>query len=195
MREDNLKRLIPRVALGDQKAFDEIYLSLKEQFLSLMTKHEGLDREGALDLYQEACAALYNNILSGRLTEASLTGVLLSTYLNQVGRYTLYNMRRKRQTPLVFDTEMVLSFDSEAEPQYDPVQDEKIRIVVDVVNKMEMPCSMILNLFYFRKKSQEEVARIMSYSNADSAKTQKSKCMKKLRAAVKQKFRESGYDE
>ena len=184
------KNPIDEVAKGNLSAFDKIYLSNKDQFLALMKKDEGLDVDSARDLYQEACAALYNNICTGRLTGESLGNNKLRTYLNQVGKYILYNKRRKRQVPLYFDTDKVFSFEKEEE-EYDfshEIRDARLFIVRTSVRDMPKPCSELLRLVLFLKKSHEDVARIMGYSNADSVKTQRSKCMRKLREVAEKRF-------
>ena len=184
------KNLIDEVAKGNLSAFDKIYVSNKEQFLSRMKKDEGVDGDSAQDLYQEACAALYNNICTGRLTGESLGTNKLSTYLNKVGKYILYNKRRKRQVPLYFDTDKVFSFEKEEE-EYDyshEIRDARLFIVRTSVRDMPKPCSELLRLVLFLKKSHEEVAKIMGYSNADSVKTQRSKCMRKLREVAENRF-------
>jgi len=185
-----MKNLIDEVAKGNLSAFDKIYLSNKDQFLAFMKKDEGLDGDSAQDLYQEACAALYNNICTGRLTGGSLGNNKLRTYLNQVGKYILYNKRRKRQVPLYFDTDKVFSFEKEEE-EYDfshEIRDARLFIVRTSVRDMPKPCSELLRLVLFLKKSHEDVARIMGYSNADSVKTQRSKCMRKLREVAEKRF-------
>ena len=46
----------------------------------------------------------------------------------------------------------------------------------------------LLRRFYWDRLSGVEIAQAMNYSNADSVKTQKNKCMKKLKPIV-EKFR------
>ena len=53
-----------------------------------------------------------------------------------------------------------------------------------VVAQLKPPCDKILRLFYWDRMSGAEIARVMNYSNADSVKTQKNKCMNKLKPLV-----------
>ena len=42
-------------------------------------------------------------------------------------------------------------------------------------------CRKLLLLFYFFKKNMEEIAVELNYTNADNAKSQKYKCLQKLK--------------
>lgn len=63
--------------------------------------------------------------------------------------------------------------------------EERARKVRETVNRMGLPCAPLLLKFYWDKLSWEEIAQELNYSNANSAKTQKNKCMNKLKASYK----------
>ena len=58
---------------------------------------------------------------------------------------------------------------------------EREDFVDRMVGDMKPPCSQILQMFYFDKKKGEEIAEAMGYANTDTVKTQKYKCMQKLK--------------
>ena len=62
--------------------------------------------------------------------------------------------------------------------------DYRAAIIEEVVDKMGKPCAPLLKLFYWEKKSWTDIAQELPYSGADSAKTQKNKCMGKLKVLV-----------
>lgn len=64
-------------------------------------------------------------------------------------------------------------------------QEERARKVQEIVNQMGLPCAPLLLKFYWDKLSWEQIAQELNYSNANSAKTQKNKCMNKLKASYK----------
>lgn len=64
-------------------------------------------------------------------------------------------------------------------------QEERARKVQKIVNQMGLPCAPLLLKFYWDKLSWEKIAQELNYSNANSAKTQKNKCMNKLKASYK----------
>ena len=188
MNQDRL--LIARIAEGDLRAFEQVYSRYRNPFIRLMMHEFGVKtRDDALDLFQEVCAALYNNASSGRLTADSLDKATLKTYLNQIGKYILFSKRRKRQPPLVYDTEAVLAFEGDDVP-YDKEIDDKLFVIRATVNAMPMPCSKLLDLVCFEGKSHKEVAVLMNYASPDTVKTQRSRCMQRLRELILKRYKE-----
>ena len=200
---------ITRLIDGDRQVFDVIYTTFKSQFIALFRKVQGLGREEAETLFHDSCAILLNNVESGRLTRDSIHNSQLKAYLNNTGKYILFNKRRKRQVPLSVDTDYIMTYgdlDSarkhnsksmarDSEESYDTEMDDKLFIMRTTVRDMPQPCDQLLKLVIYMKKSNKEVAEIMNYANADSVKTQRSRCMKKLRDKVKQRFKAAGYEQ
>ena len=194
---------------GDRQVFDVIYSTFKGQFVALFRKTQGLGRDEAETLYHDACAILLNNVETGRLMRDSLLNSQLKAYLNNTGKYVLFNRRRKRQVPLTVDTDYILNYgdldssrkqnnrsmalyDDEA---YDEEMDDKLFIIRTTVRDMPQPCAQLLKLVIYMKKSHKEVAEIMNYANEDSVKTQRYRCMGKLRDKVIERFKAAGYEQ
>ena len=154
-----------------------------------------LSQEDALDLYQDACTALLNNIKTGRLKEDALPDSALRSYINQTGKFILYNRRRKKAVPLTFDTDWVINLDESVPEEDDRELQDKLFIIRKAVELMPMPCSQLLELRFFKEKKGAEIASIMKYANPDSVKTQVNKCKAKLKEVILKRFRECGYDE
>ena len=187
---------VNRIIDGDSRAFDEVYKTNKAQFIALMRVSQKLSREDAEDLYHKACVVFYNNIATGRISRDSLGNTQIKAYLNNTGKYILFNERRKRQVPLSVDTERVMRLDEKTmDEEYDKEQDDKLFIIRTTVRDMPQPCARILNLAVYLKKSNKEVAEIMNYSGEDTVKTQRSRCMKKLKDKVIERFKLAGYEE
>ena len=186
---------ISRIADGNIRALDEVYRSMKPSFLVFFRSRFSMDQDSAMDLYQEAMAAMYNNIRTGRLGPDSLKGAKLSTYVLQVGKYIHLSHIRKRQVPLTFDTDFAMSLGDTLPDDEDKEKEDKLFIVRKTVETMPMPCSKLLDLQFFQEKSQKEIAVAMDYENSDSVKTQVYKCKKKLRDKIVERFKECGYDE
>ena len=47
--------------------------------------------------------------------------------------------------------------------------------------KIGEPCKGLLEAFYINKKQMQEIAVLFNYTNADNAKTQKYKCLNRLK--------------
>lgn len=67
-------------------------------------------------------------------------------------------------------------------------KEEREKKVRDVVDKIGKPCAPLLIKFYWNDLSWEQIAQDLGYSNANSAKTQKNKCMSKIKANFPYEF-------
>lgn len=56
--------------------------------------------------------------------------------------------------------------------------------VTKAIEDLPSRCNQLLKFFYWNRMSYEEIAKEMDYNNADSAKAQKNKCMRKLEQLV-----------
>ena len=54
-------------------------------------------------------------------------------------------------------------------------------LMEDAMNKIGEPCKSLLNAYYMSKKNMQEIASEFGYTNADNAKTQKYKCLVRLK--------------
>ena len=73
-------------------------------------------------------------------------------------------------------------------------REEHERIIRQLVEQVGPPCAPLLLGYLWENKSMGNLAQELGYSSADSAKTQKSKCMKKVIVFIKQKLIEYGYE-
>ena len=116
-------------------------------------------------------------------------------YLNNTGKYVLFNQRRKRQIPLYSDSDQLTENSNVDDEPYDKEYDDKLFVVRTAVRDMPEPCSKLLNLVVYQKKSHHEVAQIMNYANEDTVKAQRWRCMKKLKEVVATRLKIAGYEE
>lgn len=184
---------INRIIDGDGKAFDQMYKALKPSFIKITKSKYDMDKSEAEDLYHESLAVLYNNVATGRLERDSLPDKKLRAYVLQIAKNTLFNKRRKRQPPLVFDPNYP-NYPNPEDIPYDQEIDDKLFIIRETVRNMPNPCRDLLKLAIYEKKKNPEIASIMKYAKAASVKTQRSRCMTRLREKVKERFKMCGYE-
>ena len=60
-------------------------------------------------------------------------------------------------------------------------QIEKAETMEKALNSMGEPCKSLLEAFYLQKKSMHDIAEVFGYTNAENAKSQKYKCLMKLK--------------
>ena len=200
---------------NDQEGIREAYYAWRMPFFQTIQIRTGLDEDYLDDAYQEAVIRLQQHILTGRLTADNLQRSLLA-YLKAIGIFTAREiMRGRRELP---ESRLQLREDEDGddsladelsegeqdlgvtnEAAFDPSayydEEERERVIRNEIQLMGKPCAPLLIGFYWYQKTMEKLATELNYSNADSAKSQKAKCMKKLTTYVKHKLIEYGYGE
>ncbi len=192
------KNYIQRLIDGDNSAMNDVYSSFRGGFLSFARSSLGLKSDDASDLFQDAVICLLQNIKRGKITD--LENRQVKSYLYSAGRYIHMNRKRKGHLPLVtivWDADTDSAKIIENVPDTEDNQQEKeqrLQVLNDVVRTIPEPCSKLLDMQFFQRKKQAEIAATMGYGSADSVKTMVNRCKGKVRTIVKQRYRELGYE-
>ena len=207
--------IIKAFEVNDQQGIREAYYAWRMPFFQTIQNRTGLDEDYLDDAYQEAMIRLQQHILTGRLTTHNLQRSLLA-YLKAIGFFTAREiMRSRRELPesrlqrrtdeddddsfadelAEGDQDLGASNEAAFDPSAYYDEEERERVIRNEVQMMGKPCAPLLLGFYWDMKSMETLALELHYSNADSAKTQKARCMKRLTTYVKNKLIEYGYGE
>lgn len=167
---------------NDERVISAFYAAQRQSFFAFFRTHYSKTEEEIIDIFQDACIALWRNIYRGKLTPEGLRSTL-STYFISIGKYTM--MAKDRKFNRVLDEDEVkemmgLNDDpEELERQY-AFDDFLFRIV----QEMKPPCNSLLKAQYWDKLSGVEIAEKFGFKNADSVKAQKFKCIKKLKPLI-----------
>ena len=207
------KEIIQSFIDNNQHGIREVYYAWRVPFeqslMCLLPNTDDMD-----DAYQEAFIRLQQHILTERLTADNIQKSVLA-YFKTIGRYValeMINQRNKGQNQtddegdadtIAIKEELECSDDlmddepKSSERSFDPNDDmdtqERERIIRSLVEQLGKPCAPLLLGHLWENKSMEILAQELGYSNADSAKSQKAKCMKKVKTFVKQQLIEYGY--
>ena len=199
--------IIQAFLTNNQQGIRRAYDAWQSSFRSSILFRTHLDEDYIEDAYQEAMIRLQQHILTGRITAENLRASLL-TYLTEIGYYVALELIRGRREipetllqPSMSDNDEEKDYDltDKADEQtrqqlseglYDPMDsymdEERERVVREQVMRIGKPCAPLLLGFFWEEKSMDKLAMELGYSNADSAKSQKAKCMKKVMNYVKQ---------
>lgn len=152
------------------------------------------------DIYVDAFERMEINIRLARLTAENLT-VPLGGYLHGIAYKVAQEYLRKKELILKdnIETEQSGSDDAIVSPftetsweqhLYKPIfrntgndstfSDNDIKLIRLYVTRLTEKCRDILRLFYYEELSMSDIATRLNYKNANTAKTQKNKCMTKL---------------
>jgi RNA polymerase sigma factor (sigma-70 family) len=207
------KEIIQSFIDNNQHGIREVYYAWRVPFeqsvMRLLPNTDDMD-----DAYQEAFIRLQQHILTERLTADNIQKSLLA-YFKTIGRYValeIINQRNKGHNQTnEEDDDDTICIKEESELSDDPMDDEPIssdqsfdlnddmdtqereRIIRSLVEQLGKPCAPLLLGHLWENKTMETLAQELGYSNADSAKSQKAKCMKKVKTFVKQQLIEYGY--
>jgi RNA polymerase sigma factor (sigma-70 family) len=109
-------------------------------------------------------------------------GFLVKTFLYSVAR-RLWLKRlseKNRYVGKITDYEDFTDF-SEAETEDVDESEKKFKQMEQALTQIGEPCQTILRDFYINKYSMQEIAEKMGYTGTDNAKTQKYKCLQRLK--------------
>jgi RNA polymerase sigma factor (sigma-70 family) len=166
-----------------------VYKNCKSNSIRFMKKMTSKMNEYELeDVFQDAILVLYEKITKGNF---ELT-CSFQTYLNSVCRIQLLNTFNKSEITVDFienneddDDNSELSYlnitdsldviDNTNEPYFQAIEKALLKI-----KEAGGHCYELLTLFWYHKKSMNELAETFGYSNADNTKNQKARCQKRL---------------
>lgn len=179
-RED--QNLIRRFKTKDNSALEIFYRQNLSAF-SRFSKQYDIEEQEVKDIYQDAVIAVYENAQKGKLDTLEAR---LSTYLFSVGKYMIFQ-KLKRKNKLYIDD---LNYETTAFPDLDVDEDtntNRIQEMSTAFTKLGFQCQEVLRLFYYEEKNMDEIMQILNYSNKDVLKSQKSRCLKKLKEILNTK--------
>lgn len=179
-RKDDNKNIDDIIA-KNERAIKQLYDMYREMFVRYFTKTYSIQETDAAEIYQESFLAMYQNVVNGKVTTITSS---LKTYLFRIGKHKIYNHFRDAKPT----TELHSSMSDTDSEDGESIQ----KVVNEVVFAMENPCSRLLRLFYWERKSMKEIAGIMNYKNEQVAKNRKSNCMKKLKERLIARLKEDG---
>jgi len=174
--ENNEQALLLGLANNDRKSVETIYRENYSMVQILVINNNGSADE-AKDIFQEAIIVLYEKVRSGTLE----LNCQIKTYVYSISkRLWLKRLQQlKRYSSGVENLEGVV-------PVEDVIEEhEKRNAEFEMMNKaissLGEPCKSLLEAYYLQKRTMQEIADNFGYTNAANAKTQKYKCLMRLK--------------
>ncbi len=173
---DKEQRLLQGLAANEKNAIETIYRENYGVIQSLILKNNGYP-EDARDIFQEAMIVLYERAKSGSFE----LHCQIKTYLYSVCRRLWLKRLQKiqRYNPAIDRIEETIPVEEELEAHQK--KNDDFILMEHAMDKIGEPCKSLLEAYYFQKKSMPEIADFFGYTNADNAKTQKYKCLVRLK--------------
>jgi len=180
MGKDQLQLLRVSLKKGDLSVLDAIYRENRLPFIKFASRFDVTD-EDVLDVYQDAIIALRDNVVNGTLQQLNCS---IRTYLFSIGKFMIYKTYKAKtkmklaEEDLTIDVEPYVFTD-----QYDAtdVLQQKIDAHFESLGDK---CQELLKLFYYHGLNLKEIQAHFNYDNYNVVKSQKSRCLKTLKALI-----------
>lgn len=169
-----------RLSSGETAWLDDFYKENRSAFLQWGENKFSLDRDELLDIYQNAMIVLFENIKHNRIDGLQSSVV---TYLYGIAKNLVYKYYRKNE--LINRHEVRLSEHYHFLGSNNDDQEQHYNAIHRALNSMKEPCKTIINLFYINGLKLSMVASKLNYASTDVLKTQKSRCLKKLKDLIR----------
>lgn len=171
----NEQELLTALRKSDPGAFRQVYVMHFNMVKFFILKNNGSE-EDAHDIFQEAMVVLFERLTAGKFELTSS----LKTWLYAVCRNKWMKLLEKQKRNVrITDFE---SADDVLLPDEISDETEKLLVLRKSLARLGVGCRKLLLLFYYFKKSMEEIAVELNYTNADNTKSQKYKCLQKLKS-------------
>ena len=161
---------------NSEDALNKLYIGYYPMILQFILNNNG-DEDDAKDVYQEAIIILYNKIKGGDFELSSK----LKTYIYSVCRRIWLKKlsQESKKTNNVSDFEDVVAVEVDLEQHEE--KDLQFEKMGSALLNLGEPCKTIIQDFYINNLSMQDICEKFGYTNTDNAKTQKYKCLQRLK--------------
>jgi RNA polymerase sigma factor (sigma-70 family) len=161
---------------NSEDALNKLYIGYFPMILQFILNNNG-DEDDAKDVYQEGIIVLYNKIKGGEFELSSK----LKTYIYSVCRRIWLKKlsQQSKKTNNIADFEDIISTDLDVEDHEQ--KEEQFDKMQSALLHLGEPCKTIIQDFYLNSLSMQDISEKFGYTNTDNAKTQKYKCMQRLK--------------
>ena len=161
---------------NSESVLRRLYVAYFPMVLQLIINNNG-DEDDAKDIYQEAIIVLYNKVKAGDFELSSKLKTYIYSICRRLWLKRLTQLNRYGGDIKDFQEFLPAEDDSEQEDERD-VQFTKMQSALQLLGE---PCKTIVEDFYIHNRSMQEICDRFGYTNADNAKTQKYKCLQRLK--------------
>lgn len=188
--ENNEKALLQGLARNDRRSVESIYKDNYSMVQSLIINNNG-SADDAKDIFQEAMIVLYEKARSGVFE----LNCQIKTYLYSVSRRLWLKKLQQsgRYSGEVTNAEGFVQVEDDIEEH--EKRDLEFEMMAKAIIRLGEPCKSLLHAFYMEKKNMQEIATSFGYTNAENAKTQKYKCLVRLKKLFFSHYKNGTRDE
>lgn len=177
------EKVLDMLQHGDQRGLVHLYKQCRDPVRAYVLRNNGTP-DDAEDLLQEAVVVLWERIQERSYEHTAKMETFVLAVARNIWLRRLY--RRRREDPDNGDALAQVPGD-ELSPLEAMMQGEESARLATSLQELGEPCRTLLLLFYYEERSMDEIAHIMGFANADTAKSKKYQCKKNLQAILRRK--------
>ncbi|MBX3255787.1 MAG: sigma-70 family RNA polymerase sigma factor [Chitinophagaceae bacterium] len=170
------QELIKGLSVNDKKAIEAIYKDNFGVVQSLVLNNNGTE-DDAKDVFQEAVIVLYEKAKSGVFE----LNCQIKTYLYSVSKRLWLKRLQKNSRYELQANGLEETVYVEDDLGVHEKRNVEFGMMEHAMAHIGEPCKSLLEAYYLKKSSMQEIAETFGYTNADNAKNQKYKCLARLR--------------
>jgi RNA polymerase sigma factor (sigma-70 family) len=177
---EHLRTCIEAVQKGDESVLVGLYKENQRPVRSFVLRNNGTHDE-ADDMLQEALVIFWERVSARRFESAAQPGTFI---LGVVRNLWMRRLAQKKREQTGLDTdEMELECDDPSALQR-VISAEETGQVFRALESISAPCRRLLTLFYWEERSMEDIAGVLGFANAQTAKAKKYQCKQALKQAL-----------
>lgn len=183
------KELLIGFAASDRRAVERIYQDNFNSIQSLIINNNG-SSDDAKDIFQEAMIVLYEKVR----TEGFELHCQIKTFLYSVARRLwLKRLQQQNRYSSPGDSmEPVVPVDDDLD-QHEQ-RNAEFELMEKAITHLGEPCKSLLEAYYLQQQNMQVIAARFGYTNADNAKTQKYKCLVRLKKIFFSQYKNGNRD-
>ncbi len=170
------QHIVDGIALGDTAVLEGLYQDYFPMVLNMVVQNNGTEDE-AKDIFQEAVIVLYDKVKQGDFELSSK----LKTYIYAVCRRLWLKQLGHQGRAFQDVNNYAASIPVEEDLTMHQEKDLQLSMMEAALDKLGEPCRTIIHDFYMSNLSMQEICNKLGYTNTDNAKTQKYKCLQRLK--------------
>lgn len=163
---------------NNSEVLEVLYKKYYQLVLKLIVGNSG-SSDAARDIYQETIIVLYENAQKPTFE----LKCQLQTYIYSVARRLWLKQLRKEGKTFLFKKEEEENEVADVTTEMTEHQEKESSLeqMQKSLQTLGEPCKTLIEDFYVRRLNMEDIAEKFGYTNANNAKTQKYKCLQRLK--------------
>lgn len=141
------------------------------------------DESEAEDVFQEAMLQFYQLVLAERFRGESSIDTMIYAMARNLWYKRLRELRKQAASPMTIE--------QSTQPEINWEEHKREQLVRQTIGELSADCQKIIELYYYERRSMEQIREQFKLGSTQVAKTKKYRCMKRLIDLFKQR----GFDQ